>query len=34
MNLDSDHILFWMDAIRNSPDPHTNSRKFLERADQ
>jgi hypothetical protein len=28
MNLDSDHILFWMDAIRNSPDPQRTLESF------
>ncbi len=28
MNLDSEHILFWMDAIRNSPDKHRTLESF------
>lgn len=28
MKLDSDHVLFWMDAIRNSKDPHRTLESF------
>lgn len=28
MNLDSEHILYWMDAIRNSPDPKRTLESF------